>query len=180
MKLCTEPKSVLTWGHTQVRDPFKTLLHALLDWDARSTSLRLFVCCSQFNSFHFYSVHLHSIQSDLLALMLHHLWQSVWLRLDYFITRCGYCCSNTFISIQTSLSLSQGYIHSFFNLRSHRVNNSSFGNFFPFAGFFWRESRLIALWSWGPKLNLKVIIILFVKSIQKNKSETDNGQLKVQ
>lgn len=29
-------------------------------------------CLSRFNSFHFYSVHLHSIQTDLLAWMLHH------------------------------------------------------------------------------------------------------------
>lgn len=26
-----ELESVLTWGHTQVRDPFKTQLHGLLD-----------------------------------------------------------------------------------------------------------------------------------------------------
>lgn len=70
MEPSAESEPALTRGHAQVKAPFTTLLHALLHWDARSNP-HPSLCLSWLNSFHFYSVHLHSIQPDLLAWMRH-------------------------------------------------------------------------------------------------------------
>ena len=105
MKPSAEPESVLTWGHTQVRDPFKTLLHALLDCrDARSTLPSLSFSAS-LDSIHFIPIQSTSIQFSLICwreCYIVSFCQSARLHLGSFITRCVHCCSNTFINLQTS------------------------------------------------------------------------------